>query len=239
MTLTLALKLSSTLTSTSSYMTTLRKRRQNVWPRTECLPLGFLVLLSPLSTPLSMWQTISTTTTITGKYCAKYDRRYMCTYLCFYRNNNNNDNNNNQVNTNIANSANMQISIGKHLLMKAKVNWCNNISYNIFIINIHMSTSMAMTGRQGWADRLRSVSSFFEGALPLFLGKTLAEKPRSRSWPYSFSSELQLVALCFFSCQSIGQCSFTLRLKTFALQSAMPSTHANCRCCCIWAFMTY
>merc|ERR1719220_180817 len=48
------------------------------------------------------------------------------------RNNNNNDNNNNQVNTNIANSANMQ-----------------------------MSTSMAMTGRQGWADRLRSLRKGF------------------------------------------------------------------------------
>ena len=114
LTLSLTLLLRLSLKFPLQLIMTFRKRRQNVWPRTGCLPLAFLVLLCPLSTPLSMWQTISTTTTITGKYCAKYARQYVCTYLCFSRNNNNNDNNNNQVNTNIANSANMQISIGKH-----------------------------------------------------------------------------------------------------------------------------
>ena len=80
------------------------------------------------------------------------------------RNNNNNDNNNNQVNTNIANSANMQISILKQSHRHRHQPYSNRLHQHHHPRNhhhgrlIHMSTSMAMTGRQGWADRLRSVS---------------------------------------------------------------------------------
>ena len=104
--------------------------------------------------------------------------------VCCCRNNNNNDNNNNQVNTNIANSANMQISILKQsnhyhhkhygtiifiiiTIIQPIIAIIIIITVLIFIIIIcpfHMSTSMAMTGRQGWAERLRSVS-FLIGAL--------------------------------------------------------------------------
>ena len=119
------------------------------------------------------------------------------------------------------------------------------IIYNIFIINIHMSTSMAMTGRQGWADRLRSVSFFC----------------------WRRFAVLQLVALCFFS--STNCCilfffffkllhyaffykllnfvfSLVRRLVNIALRwdlkrlhCKVPPTHASCFCCCIWTLICY